>query len=100
LRGVLALARRANAELLQLAVEVGALEPNAVGDAGHVALLAPDVMQEILLLELLAGVAQGQVERYADLRGDLLARPEIELACDAVHVVARDVVGKRRQCEL
>ena len=71
---VLALARGPDAELLQLAVEVRALEADAVGHARHVALLAADVVQEVLLLELLARVAQRQVERNADLGGRLLAR--------------------------
>ena len=72
---VLALAGRAYAELLQLAVEVRALEADAVGHSRHVAFLAPDVVQEVLLLELLARVAQRQVKRHAHLGGRLLARP-------------------------
>src|SRR6185312_16709897 len=83
---VLALAGGPDAELLELAVEVRALEADAVGHARHVAFLAADMVQEVLLLELLARIAQRQIERNAHLGGRLLARAQVELARHPVHV--------------
>ena len=67
-RAVLAAAREADVELLQLAVEVRALEPGLVGDAAHVALLAAEQLLEVDPLERLARLAQRQLE---EARGDL-----------------------------
>jgi hypothetical protein len=91
---VLALAGWADAQLLQLAVEVRALEADAIGHARHVAFLAPDMVHEVLLLELLARIAQRQVEGHSDFRGGLLAGRQVELARHAVHVIAGDIIAE------
>src|SRR5512142_3551267 len=67
-RGFLAAPREADVELLQLAVEVGALEPRLLGDAAHVALLAPEELLEVDALERLARLAKRKVE---ETRGEL-----------------------------
>src|SRR6185369_4477162 len=46
-------------ELLQLAVEVGALQPGALGQLGHVAAFQPQVMLEIEFLESIARLRSG-----------------------------------------
>src|SRR5690606_16359687 len=56
-------ARQVDAELLELAVKVGALEPGAFGHAGHAALLPGQVKLEVGTFEGVACLAQRQVER-------------------------------------
>src|SRR5690348_12872928 len=60
---VLALAHELDAELLQLAVEMSALETDALRDARDIAALARDVVLEVDALEGVARVAQRLVER-------------------------------------
>ncbi len=52
-----------DAELLELAIQVRALQPDAVGDLAHVGALARDVILEVQALERVARLAQLQVER-------------------------------------
>ena len=58
-------AREVDAELLELAVEVRALEAGLLGDAGHAAVLAREVKFEVALLERIARFAQRPIEREA-----------------------------------
>jgi hypothetical protein len=59
-----------DAQLLELAVQVRALQAGLLGDPGHAAVLARQVMLEIGALERVARLAQRQVERQlADRRG-------------------------------
>lgn len=51
-----------DAQLLELAVEVGALQSGFFGNPGHAATFACQVMLEIGALESIARFAQGQVE--------------------------------------
>src|SRR5512142_1462213 len=93
LRGgaVVGSARKADIELLQLAVEVGALEPRFLGDLAHVALLATEQLLEVDALEGLARLAERQLEEARrDLgRNHLVGRRR--LAEQALHVVGRDL---------
>src|SRR5689334_11389932 len=69
LRGVVDAPREADVELLQLAIEVGALEPRALRDLAHVALLASEQLLEVDALERFARLAQWQLEEpRSDLR--------------------------------
>ena len=52
-----------DAELLELAVQVRALQPDAVGHLAHVRAFARDVILEVHALERVARLAQLQVER-------------------------------------
>ena len=70
-----AAARELDAELFQLAVQVRALEPDAVGDAAHVSAFLADVMLEINALECVARFAQRQI-RAARRRRNGLRRAE------------------------
>src|SRR3977135_2844820 len=69
LRCVVHAAREADVELLQLSVQVGALEPGTLGHLAHVALLASEELLEVDALERLARLAQRQIEKAGrDLR--------------------------------
>src|SRR6185295_1629707 len=84
-------------ELLELAVEVRALEPGLLGDAAHVALLAAEELLEVDTLERLARLAQRQVE---EARGDLGCDDVTgrrRLAEQALHVLAADVAAQQPQ---
>ena len=59
---LLAAATDLDAELLQLAVEVGALKPRLLSDTRHVAALHLQVMLEVESLELVARLAQRLLE--------------------------------------
>src|SRR5258706_1568237 len=72
---VLTAPRKADIELLQLAVEVGAFEPRLLGNLAHVALLAAEQLLEIDALERLARLAQRQLEELlGNFRGKAAAR--------------------------
>src|SRR6185436_8755276 len=87
LRGVVDAAREPDVELLQLAVEVGALEPRPLRNLAHVALLAAQELLEVDALEGLARLAQRQLEKARrDLgRGRRIGRRR--LAQHALHVL-------------
>ena len=90
---LVAAAREADVELLQLAVEVRALEPGLLRDAAHVALLAAEELLEIDALERLARLAQRQLEEArGDLRRDRLVRRG-GFAQQPLDVIGRDVAG-------
>src|SRR5690606_9868177 len=59
---------RFNAQLLELAVQVGALEAGPFGDPRHAAPFAHQMMFEIGALERVARFAQRQFERYGETR--------------------------------
>ena len=59
---------------------MGALKPDLVGHARHVAFFTPDVMQEILVLETFARFAKRQIERNARVRTVVVGMVEPELA--------------------
>src|SRR5712664_1365349 len=65
---LLGAARQLDAELLELAIEVGALQADPVGNAAHVAALATEVILEVHALEGIACLAQLAVQRQR-LRG-------------------------------
>src|SRR6185369_8399443 len=73
-------------ELLQLAVEVGALQPGALGQLGHVAAFQPQVMLEIEFLESIARFAQRLVKHRQQ-------RVELPVAALFLRQHARHVVG-------
>ena len=78
-------------ELLQLAVEVRALEPHGLGDAADVAAFLADVVLEIDALERVARIAQRQVERQVVRE---LARVD-RLRQRALDVLQRDLLAER-----
>src|SRR5689334_889275 len=85
--GIFGTAREADVELLQLAVEMRALEAGLLGDLAHVALLAAEELLEVQPLERLARLAQGQLE---EARGDLgrdRRRRRRGFAEEALHVL-------------
>jgi hypothetical protein len=55
-----------DAELLELAVQVGALQAGLLGQAGHVAAVDLQVVLEVQALEDLPGLPQGQIEGQAE----------------------------------
>ncbi len=86
---VVAAAGEADGQLLQLAVEVRALQPRPLRHAAHVALLASQQLLEVDPLECLARLAQGQLEEARrDLRGHRLIRRG-GLAQEPLHVLGR-----------
>src|SRR4029450_10992713 len=61
-------ARKADVQLLQLAIQVRAFEAGLVGHTAHVALLATEELLEVDPFERFARLAQRQIE---EARGDL-----------------------------
>ena len=57
-----ALAHQVHAQLLELAVQVGALQAGLLGHAGHGAALVGEVELEVGLLKGVAGLAQRAVQ--------------------------------------
>src|SRR5512144_1469028 len=94
---VIAPAGEADVQLLQLPIEVRALEPGALGDLAHVALLAAEELLEIDSLERFARLAQRKLEEArGDLRGDG-ARGRRRLAEEPLHVLGGHVAGVHRE---
>src|SRR6476646_3440005 len=90
---VVGAACEADVQLLELAIEMGALEPGLFGDLAHVALLAPEQLLEIDPLEGLARLAQRQLEEARrDLGGDHLVRRG-RLAEQPLYVVSGDLAA-------
>src|SRR5690606_40397442 len=94
LERLVAALRYPDAQLLELAVEMRALEPHALGHAAHVAALEPQMVLEIHPLEGIARLAQRQVERQARGGGHRL---QIEARGDPLHVLERDLVAERAE---
>src|SRR5512142_3330844 len=70
-RAVVAAPRKADVELLELAIEVRAFEPGLFSHLAHVRLLTAQKLLEIDALECFARLAQRQLEKArGNLRGD------------------------------
>src|SRR6185369_17793850 len=97
---IVAASGEADGKLLQLAIEVRALQTRPFGHPAHVALLAPEQLLEIDPLERLARFPQRQLEEAGrDLGGHcLICRSR--LAQEALYVLRREVTAPRIQREI
>src|SRR5512138_3131941 len=95
--GIVAAARETDVELLELAVQMGALEARLVGDAAHVALLATEELLEVDPLEGLARLAQRQLEEARRDLGRGLRIGRRGLAQHALDVLRRDLAPHERE---
>src|SRR3569833_1086463 len=95
--GVVAAPREADVELLQLAVQVRALEPRLLGHLAHVALLAAEELFEVEPLERLARLAQRQLEEAGRDLGRDRRRRCGGFAEEALDMFRRDVAAHRAE---
>src|SRR6185503_19574308 len=90
---VVAAAREADVELLELAIKMRALEAGALGDLAHVALLASEKLLEVDPLERFARFPQRKLEEARrDLGCDDLVRRR-GLAEQPLHVIGGDLAA-------
>src|SRR5208282_6183146 len=94
LPGLFVAAVELDAKLLKLAIEVGALQPDACRDPAHIAAFFHDVMLEVDAFKRVARLAQWQIKRQTE-RG---RRFSAELRERLIHFMGADFLSQSSNC--